>query len=233
MKKFIALVAGCSLLFTVLTALPSSGNEQRSQANSNRVKLEKPNNSKFHSYPPNSRENKDMRAIVDEDAQLERLTRGLKFAEGPLWHPDGFLLFSDTQADTIYKLTSNGDREVFRYPAGYPNGNTFDSAGRLITAQHDRRVTRTERNGKVVTLVTQYEGKKLNSPNDVVVKSDGSIYFTDPPFGIRAPYAVREEPEELGFYGVYQLTMNGRLILLVKDLTSSPTYTKGIPKITL
>jgi gluconolactonase len=208
--KFTALIAVCSLLVTVLSAVPSRANEQVSlQANSNRSKVEKLDaRANFLAQLPSRRQNQgmkaeDIRAIVEDNAGVERLATGLKFAEGPLWNPRGFLLFSDTQADTIYKLTSNGDLEVFRRPAGYPNGNTFDRLGRLVTAQHDRRVTRTV-NGKVITLVSQYEGKKLNSPNDVVVKSDGSIYFTDPPFGIRKPYAVREEPEELGFYGVYR-----------------------------
>lgn len=222
--KFTALIAACSLLVTVLSAVPSRANKQVSlQANSNRSKVEKLEvSASFLAQLPSRRQNQDMkaediRAIVEDNARVERLATGLKFAEGPLWNPRGFLLFSDTPADTIYKLTSNGDLEVFRRPAGYPNGNTFDRLGRLVTAQHDRRVTRTV-NGKVITLVSQYEGKKLNSPNDVVVKSDGSIYFTDPPFGIRKPYAVREEPEELGFYGVYRLTEDGKLVLLVKDI---------------
>ncbi|MES1022652.1 SMP-30/gluconolactonase/LRE family protein [Gloeocapsa sp. BRSZ] len=171
----------------------------------------------FNVKPSSGNEN-ELGAIKSDNAQVEKLVGGYKFLEGPLWHPDGFLLFSDTPANTIYKLSSNSKVEVFRRPAGYPNGNTLDREGRLVTAQHDRSVTRTEKDGKVVTLATRYLGKKLNSPNDIVVKSDNSIYFTDPPFGIRKPYAVREQPEELGFYGVYRLTEDGQLTLLVKDM---------------
>ncbi len=185
----------------------------------NAIKLEKGMESKFLVQLPNRKENKEIRAIAPvsilptrgDTRGVERLATGLKFTEGPLWNV-GFLLFSDIPADTLYKLTANGKLEVFRHPAGKPNGNTLDQAGRLVTAQHDRRVTRTERNGKIVTLASQYKGKKLNSPNDIVVKSDGSIYFTDPPYG------VSKEAEELGFYGVYQINRNGKLILLVKDI---------------
>lgn len=170
----------------------------------------------FSAKPSSSNEN-ELR-IINDHAQVEQIAGGYKFLEGPLWHPDGFLLFSDTPANTIYKLSSDSKVEVFRKPAGYPNGNTLDREGRLVTAQHDRSVTRTEEDGKVVPLATRYTGKKLNSPNDIVVKSDDSIYFTDPPFGIRKPYAVQEQPEELGFSGVYRLTEDGQLTLLVKDM---------------
>lgn len=171
----------------------------------------------FNAKPSSSNEN-ELRAIKGDNAQVEKIVEGYKFLEGPLWHSDGFLLFSDTPANTIYKLSSHGKVEVFRRPAGYPNGNTLNREGKLVTAQHDRSVTRTENNGEVVTLATHYLGKKLNSPNDIVVKSDNSIYFTDPPFGIRKPYAVQEQPEELGFSGVYRLTEDGQLTLLVKDI---------------
>lgn len=202
--KFTALIAVCSLSFIVLSALPSSSNEQH------RTKVESPLTSNFQAQLLSRRENQNMRAIADKP-QVEKLISGLQFAEGPVWDSRGFLLFSDTPADTLYKLTSNNQLEVFRRPAGNPNGNTFDREGRLLTAQHDRRVTRTQKDGKIVTLASQYEGKKLNSPNDIVVKSDGSIYFTDPPYG------VSKEAEELGFYGVYQIK-DGKLILLVKDI---------------
>ena len=200
--KFTALIAS-SLSFTVLSALPGSSNEQH------RTKVESPRISNFQAPLPSRRENKNMRAIAD-NPQPEKLISGLQFAEGPVWDSRGFLLFSDTPADTLYKLTSNNQLEVFRRPAGNPNGNTFDREGRLVTAQHDRRVTRTQKDG-IVTLASQYQGKKLNSPNDIVVKSDGSIYFTDPPYG------VSKQAEELGFYGVYQIK-DGKLILLVKDI---------------
>jgi gluconolactonase len=153
-----------------------------------------------------------IQGIKDEGERVEQVASGFEFTEGPVWHPSGFLLFSDIPADTIYKWTPNQKTEVFRRPSGNANGNTLDAEGRLISAEHKlRRVSRTEKDGKIVTLAERYEGKRLNSPNDVVVKSDGSVYFTDPPYGIK------KEQEELGFYGVYRLAPNGTLTLLVKD----------------
>ena len=154
----------------------------------------------------------DLQSILDNKAQVEKVASGFEFTEGPLWYPDGFLLFSDIPTNTLYRWTPNEQPKIFRRPSGNANGNTLDREGRLITAEHgNRRVSRTEKNGTVVTLVSQYEGKRLNSPNDVVVKSDGSIYFTDPPYGIRS------EQEELGFSGVYRIAPDGTLALLVKD----------------
>ena len=154
-----------------------------------------------------------MQTILDDSAKLEKVAGDFQFIEGPIWHPDGFLLFSDIPADTIYKFAANQQVEVFRRPSGKANGNTLDKAGRLITAEHsNRRISRTETDGKIIELVAKYEGKKLNSPNDLVVRSDGSIYFTDPPYGIN------KEQEELDFYGVYRLATDGELTLLVKDI---------------
>ena len=154
-----------------------------------------------------------MQSILDDSAKLEKVAGNFQFIEGPIWHPDGFLLFSDIPANIIYKVASNQQVEVFRRPSGKANGNTLDKENRLLTAEHEnRRVSRTEKDGKVITLADRYEGKRLNSPNDLVVKSDGSIYFTDPSYG------VNKEQQELGFYGVYRLTSDGKLTLLVKDL---------------
>ncbi len=145
-------------------------------------------------------------------AKLEKLSSGFKFTEGPVWDKRGFLLFSDLGANTIYKWTPNGQVSIFRYPAGRSNGNTLDREGRLITAEHDRRLVRTENNSTLTVLAERYKSKRLNSPNDVVVKSDGSIYFTDPPYGIS------KEKEELGFYGIYRRSPDGTLILLTKEM---------------
>jgi gluconolactonase len=151
--------------------------------------------------------------ILDDSAKLEKVAGNFQFIEGPIWHPDGFLLFSDIPANIIYKFASNQQVEVFRRPSGQANGNTLDKENRLLTAEHEnRRVSRTEKDGKVIALADRYEGKRLNSPNDLVVKSDGSIYFTDPSYG------VSKDQEELGFYGVYRLASDGKLTLLVKDL---------------
>ncbi len=145
-------------------------------------------------------------------AKLEKLSSGFKFTEGPVWDKRGFLLFSDLGANTIYKWTPNGQVSIFRYPAGRSNGNTLDREGRLITAEHDRRLVRTENNSTLTVLAERYKSKRLNSPNDVVVKSDSSIYFTDPPYGIS------KEKEELGFYGIYRRSPDGTLILLTKEM---------------
>lgn len=154
-----------------------------------------------------------MQRILDDSAKLEKLAGDFQFIEGPIWHPDGFLLFSDIPANIIYKFGSNQQVEVFRRPSGKANGNTLDKENRLLTAEHEnRRVSRTDKDGKVITLADRYEGKRLNSPNDLVVKSDGSIYFTDPSYG------VSKDQEELGFYGVYRLAPEGKLTLLIKDL---------------
>ncbi|WP_347239557.1 SMP-30/gluconolactonase/LRE family protein [Microcoleus sp. FACHB-68] len=170
---------------------------------------------------------KSLEAIKDEKTQVEKIAEGFEFIEGPVWHPEGFLLFSDINGDTIYQWQENQKAKVFRRPSGKANGNTLDREGRLITAEHsNRRVSRTETDGKIVTLADKYEGKSLNSPNDLAVKSDGSIYFTDPPYGIK------KEQEELGFYGVYRLAPDGKLTLLVKDfmrpngITFSPNENK-------
>lgn len=153
-----------------------------------------------------------LQETASSKAKVEKLSGGFKFIEGPVWDKRGFLLFSDISANTIYKWTPNGQTSIFRYPAGHANGNTLDQEGRLITAQHDRRLVRTENNGTLTVLAQRYQSKRLNSPNDVVVKSDGSIYFTDPPYG------VGKEKEELGFYGVYRRSPDGTLILLTREM---------------
>ncbi len=150
--------------------------------------------------------------IVDDNTKVEKLFDGFKFTEGAVWNPDGFLLFSDIPADTIYKWNTKDKPLVFRRPSGNTNGNTLDREDRLISAQHNRKLTRTEKDGKVTVLAERYQDKRLNSPNDVVVKSDGSIYFTDPPYGIK------KEEEELGFYGIYRWEENGNLTLLNKEM---------------
>jgi sugar lactone lactonase YvrE len=165
--------------------------------------------------------------ILAPNTQVEKVAGGFKFTEGPIWHPDGFLLFSDIPANTIYKWQPKQKTEIFRQPSGNANGNTLDRSQRLISAEHgNRRVSRTEKDGQIVTLASHYQGKPLNSPNDLVFRADGSIYFTDPPFGIES------EQEELGFYGVYRLAPDGTLTLLVKDfvrpngIAFSPDETK-------
>ena len=133
------------------------------------------------------------------NAAVERLATGLRWAEGPVWFGDGrTLLCSDIPNNRIVRWDEeSGALGVFRKPSHHANGNTRDRQGRLVTCEHEgRRVTRTGYDGRITVILDRFDGKRLNSPNDVVVKSDGSIWFTDPPFGILGYYeGERAEPE--------------------------------------
>lgn len=168
-------------------------------------------------------------AIVPDGLMIEKLAGGFIFTEGPVWAPDGSLLFSDPNANTIYRWTSDGQVSVFRTKSGYAgvdvaeygqpgsNGITLDSEGRVTINEHgNRRVVRIEKNGVVTVLADRYQGKRLNSPNDLVYRSDGTLFFTDPPFGL--PKAFDDGRKELPFSGVYALK-DGRLTLAANDLT--------------
>jgi gluconolactonase len=126
--------------------------------------------------------------IVPADAKVAKIAPGMTFTEGPCWFNDaagGHLLFSDIPAHHIQRWDEKSGVTVFREQSNYTNGNTRDAEGRLISCEHEtRRVTRTEEDGSITVLADQFDGKKFNSPNDVVVKSDGTIWFTDPPYGL-------------------------------------------------
>lgn len=156
--------------------------------------------------------------LIDADAELQQLGTGCEFTEGPVWHAEGkFLLFSDIPANQMKKWTAEEGITNFRVPSGKSNGLTYDKQGRLVAAEHaNRRVSRTEADGTVVTVASHYEGKRLNSPNDVVLKSDGSTYFSDPPYGLTAEYGVLGE-QELDFQGVYRLSPDGQTLALLID----------------
>ena len=159
------------------------------------------------------------RQVVGYDAPVEELAGGFDFTEGAVWnHVEGCLIFSDMPGNVMRKWTASEGVEIFRQPSNMANGNTYDEQGRLITCEHaTSRVTRTERDGSITVLATHYDGKELNSPNDVIVKSDGSIYFSDPSFGRMEYYGVPREPE-LDVRGVYRLDpASGALRLLVDD----------------
>lgn len=152
---------------------------------------------------------------------VERIAHGFRWAEGPVWFGDGrFLLWSDIPNERIMKWEEEtGAVSVFRKPSGFANGNTRDRQGRLLTCEHGgRRIIRTEHDGTITTLADRFEGKRLNSPNDIVCKSDGTIWFTDPPFGILGDYeGYRAEPE-LGQF-VYRLDPDsGRLDAVATDV---------------
>jgi len=147
-----------------------------------------------------------------EPGDPEQLATGFQFTEGPVWGPDGALHFSDIPANRIYRWTPDDGPTVWREPTGNSNGLTLDRQNCLIACEHTgRRVSRTEASGTVVSLADRYAGKRLNSPNDVVVKSDGTIYFTDPPYGIKPE--EREQPCN----GVYRIRPDGTLELLLDD----------------
>jgi gluconolactonase len=133
-------------------------------------------------------------------AKIERIASGMRWSEGPVWFGDGrYLLWSDIPNNRIMKWDEEtGAVSVFRKPSNYSNGNTRDRLGRLVTCEHDaRRVTRTEYDGSITVIADAFDGKPLNSPNDAVCKSDGSIWFTDPPFGILGYYEGHTAPVEL------------------------------------
>lgn len=150
---------------------------------------------------------------VPEGAEVEEVVTGFRFTEGPHWHADGFLIFSDIPANTIYRwVPDSAEADVYRRPSGNSNGITEDLDGRLLLAQHGwRRISRVDSLGRETALAETYDGKRLNSPNDLVVASDGSVFFTDPPYGIE------EDEEELGFYGIYRINPSGDSTLVLLD----------------
>jgi sugar lactone lactonase YvrE len=155
--------------------------------------------------------------LVSPDAELEPIASGFVFTEGPVWNADGaFLLFVDIPGNTIYRW-QDAETTVFRRPSNFANGLTYDAHQRLVTCEHTTsRVTRTEHDGTITTIASHFEGRELNSPNDVVVGSDGAVYFTDPMSGRTARMGTEREPE-LPFLGVYRVPVDGEAELLVDD----------------
>jgi gluconolactonase len=148
----------------------------------------------------------------------EQLGTGFLFTEGPVWHPrERFLIFSDMPGDHMRRWSAREGVTTFRQPSSMGNGNTYDRQGRLLTCEHaTSQVTRTEPDGRVVPIATHYQGATLNSPNDIVCRSDGAIYFTDPPFG-RVKFFGVERPQELAFQGVYRVGPDPRKPELLVD----------------
>lgn len=174
--------------------------------------------------------------IVAPGTKIEKLAGGFLFTEGPVWvrasdESDGYLLFSDPNNNLIYRWTPDGQLSIYRTKSGYSgvdigeytqpgsNGLTLDREGRVTINQHgNRRVVRVEKNGQVTVLADRYEGNRFNSPNDLVYKSDGALYFTDPPFGL--PKFFDDPRKELPYSGVFRLSPDGsRLQLLTTELT--------------
>lgn len=167
----------------------------------------------------------DRFAGIRGDAHLERLWSGGRWLEGPVYSPAGrYLLFSDIPNDRMLRWDETSYQiSVFRQPAGYTNGHTLDAQGRLVSCeQGNRRVTRTEHDGSISVLADQYDGRRLNSPNDVVVRGDGSIWFTDPSYGIDSSYeGLRGESETEGCH-LYRIDPRDRTITRVADDFTRP-----------
>lgn len=158
-------------------------------------------------------------ASIVESPQAERLASGFVFTEGPLWHPDGYWLFVDVRANLIYRLRPGGQPEIIRDNSGSSNGMTFDLQGRLIICEGDnRQITRLEPDGTYTPIAQRLGGKRINRPNDLVTRSDGSIYFTDP--GGR----LTPEERELDFSGVHRIAPDGSL----SNVTAETEYPNGI-----
>ena len=157
------------------------------------------------------------------NAPLEKLADGFRWLEGPVWFADmQCLLFSDIPNDRIMRWTEAAGVAEFRKPAGFPNGQTRDREGRLITCSHEGRcVKRTEYDGTVTILADRFDGKRLNSPNDVVVKSDGTIWFSDPPYGIQVDYEGGKQERELPC-NVYRLDPRDGSMTVVADDFDGP-----------
>jgi len=170
--------------------------------------------------------------LIPSDAEIELLASGFEWSEGPLWVQDadgGHLLFSDIPRNSVMKWKQGEGISLFMKPSGYTgvadygrepgsNGLTLDLQGRIIFCEHgDRRISRLEKDGGKMTLVDSYDGKRFNSPNDAAVKSNGDIYFTDPPYGL--PQQHRDPRRELDFCGVFRLSTSGEVTLLTKEMT--------------
>jgi gluconolactonase len=173
----------------------------------------------------------ELDAILPADARIEVIASGFDWSEGPVWVAEdgGYLLFSDIPRNSIYKWKEKEGISLWMKPSGYTgvadygrepgsNGLTFDKQGRLTLCEHgDRRIARVEANGGKRTLADHYQGKRLNSPNDLVYKSDGTLYFTDPIYGL--PQRENDPMRELDFCGVFRLTDDGNLTLLTDKMT--------------
>ena len=155
-------------------------------------------------------------SVVGPSVAFEKLATGFLFTEGPLWHAqEKYLLFSDMPGDHLRKWSATEGITTFRKPCAQSNGLAWDTQGRLVICEHATSLlTRTEPNGDITVLASHYAGKELNSPNDVVVKSDGAIYFSDPVYG-RKEYYGNPRPLQLDYRGVYRLTPDGKALALV------------------
>jgi len=158
-----------------------------------------------------------IRSIIGDSIDVEQVATGFIGTEGPLWDPrTGSLIFSDMPGDIMRRWSAAGGVETFRQPCNKANGNTWDLQGRLLTCEHGSRVTRTEDDGSVTVLASHYDGKELNSPNDITVRSDGSIYFTDPTYGRMDGFGFPRD-QDMHVQGVYRISPDGEVSQLADD----------------
>ena len=164
------------------------------------------------------------RAMVPDGAKLDRHCTGMEWAEGPVYFADGdYVLWSDIPNDRVMRWSPADGCSVYLQPAGYHNGHYLDRQGRLLSCEHGRRrISRTEPDGTVVSLADRYQGKRLNSPNDLVVKSDGTIWFTDPPYGILSDHEGHQAESELGANYVFRLDPESGDLRIVTDELDRP-----------
>ncbi len=158
------------------------------------------------------------------DIHIDRVAAGFVFAEGPVWSRDGYLIFSDAPSNRILQFKFGEPASPYREKSNGASGNALDIQGRLYTCEtHSRRVTRTDKKGKIEVLAERWQGKRFNAPNDIVVRKDGEIYFTDPAFG------NQQDSRDLDFYGIFHISRRGELEVVAKPkgrpngITLSPT----------
>ncbi|MDH3443340.1 MAG: SMP-30/gluconolactonase/LRE family protein [Deltaproteobacteria bacterium] len=168
--------------------------------------------------------------LFPSNDKIDLIVSGRKWVEGPVWNrKEGYLLFSDIPNNSVFKWQQGNGVSLFLKPSGYTgavpfpgaepgsNGLAFDALDRLVLAQHgDRRIVRREQDGRLTTLASHYDGKRINSPNDLVFAMNGDLYFTDPPFGL--PKGFEDPSKEVPFQGVYRLSTKGQLTLLISDI---------------
>lgn len=146
------------------------------------------------------------------DIRIDKVATGYVFAEGPAWSRDGYLVFSDVPSNKLLELKPGQKATPLRENSNGAMGNAFDAQGRLYSCEtHSRRVTRADKNGKIQVIAERYEGKRLNAPNDIAIRKDGQVYFTDPAFG------SEQDGRELDFYGVYRVSPRGELEVIAKS----------------
>ncbi len=169
--------------------------------------------------------------LVPKNARLEQIADGFTWVEGPVWHKQGgYLLFSDIPANAVYKWKAGEGTSLYLKNSGYSgstpfagkepgsNGLTFDAQGRLVLCRHgDRQIGRLEADGRITVLADRYEGHRINSPNDLVFKSNGDLYFTDPPFGLPKAF---DDPDKAPVQGVYRVAKDGTVTRLIADITA-------------